>query len=735
MEARDYTIQDIFSVDRMHEIPLYQRRYIWDLESQWTPLWEDVEAAALKVLNDPNRHHKPHFLGSVVVQQMLNDPAGVQKCSVIDGQQRLTTLQLLLDAAHAAFEENGLAGDPSTVRLDRLIKNVTSKNRPPHERFKVWPLNIDQSAFEEVMSAPAPVDHDSLTFHDSRFARAHKYFATEIRRFLLADGVEILEERAAALTMAMSENLKLVVISLDKGEDAQEIFETLNARGVRLTSADLIKNYLFQKLIAEQEDANDAYNKFWKEFESPFWEKRISKGRYVEPRLSIYLNQFLVSRIGERVQVEQVFDRFKKYLDRSGFATLSVLEQIFDLAQIYKKLTEASENPNGHLNDIERFVYRIQALDTETVKPLLLSLIDPSLPEVPQEQLFKTLSVLESWLTRRAIIKATGKAYNRVLPQLIVSVQGEGRESAGDVIEHFFRQQTSDSLYWPDDATVARVLSTLSIYTAIPRPRVRMILEAIEDWTRFAGPGATKDKNELPCTRLTYQVEHIMPRSWESNWPLHQGETKDDRAQKVNTIGNLTLLTPTKNSAVSNGPWFGSDPKRQKQPLLEKNTSIWMNRELATTPGTDGWTLAHIISRTAELTKTILKLWPVPAGHSVNPQADNKVSEEGKASVSKLISGGLLEVGCVLELVGGKSAGRTAQVLEDGILRTEDGKEHKSPSGAAVHHRGRPTNGWTDWVLEGTKTRLQDLWSEYVEHFGGEAQDDEAAEDIEEETD
>jgi hypothetical protein len=721
MQAKDYSVDDVFREGQLLEIPLYQRRYIWDLESQWQPLWLDIERIALRVFANPLQPQKPYFLGSVVIQQRPNEPGAVKRRTVIDGQQRLTTLQLLLDATHAVFLERGIPEEAD--QLDTLIRNRIKSARPQHEKFKVWPLNIDQAAFEEVMAAEPPVDHLKLTHTDSRFVRAHQYFTDQVRTYLACDSREIEEQRAESLVIALKENLKLVVISLEATEDPQEIFETLNARGVRLTSADLIKNFLFQRLLIEGQDDSDAYNKYWKTFESPFWERLISKGRYVEPRLAIFLGQFLVSRIAEEIKVERVFDRFKMYVEEdSGLPTLEILKQIHGMAVKYQAIIEASEKHVGELSVVERFVYRIHAMDTETVKPVLFQLLDPSLPEIPRFEIEKALGAIESWLIRRAVIRATSKAYNKLFPQLVGDLINGHRMAAGTYVENFLKQQTADSMYWPDDSTVRDNLKSSGIYNVLTRSRLRMILEGIEDEIRNPADEQVATQQQW-CERARLQVEHVMPRSWAANWPLQEKETREERQERINRLGNLTLLTPTKNAAVSNGPWFGNDPKKHKRALLSANTTFLMNRALVDGTGPEGWTITDIDTRTSSLTDFFIKIWPTPPGHTVNPQTDKKTTTGVRASVDKLLSSGLLEVGAILELLGGKSAGQTAQVLIGGMLQLEDGTVHKTPSGAAVHIRKRSANGWTEWGLKGTDLNLNDLWNEYVDRFGGEPEE------------
>jgi len=722
VEAKDYTLDDIFRASQLLEIPLYQRRYIWDLESQWRPLWADIQRIALRALSNSQEAQRPYFLGSVVIQQRPNEVGAVQRRTVIDGQQRLTTLQLLLDATHAVLVELHVLEEAE--QLEAVIRNKIKSSRPKHERFKVWPLNVDQAAFEEVMNAEPPVCHKDLVHRDSRFVRAHEFFTEQVREYLTGGQEGDLEARAESLVNAMRESLKLVVISLEQTEDPQEIFETLNARGVRLTSADLIKNFIFQRLLLEGEDDSDAYNKYWKLFETPFWEKLISKGRYVEPRLAIFLGQFLVSRVAEEIKVERVFDRFKRYVvEQAELTTLDLLRQIHSLAVEYERIVLAADQPDGALSVIERFVYRTQEMDTETVKPVLLHLIDPSLPTLPDHEIEGALGAIESWLVRRAAVRATGKAYNKIFPQLVGDLIKGARVDACRYVEGFLREQTADSLYWPDDATVRSSLTSLGIYRLLTRSRLRMILEGLEDELRNPAAEVVSTPQQS-CERGRLQVEHVMPRSWSANWPLREGEDKEARQERINRIGNLTLLTPTKNAAVSNGPWFGDNPKKHKMALLKANTTFLLNSSLVDKSGPNGWTIEDIDARSASLADLFVRVWPAPPGHSVNPQADSRLHADSKASIDKLISSGLLEVGTTLDLRKGKSAGRTAQVLEGGFLKLDDGSVHKSPSGAAVHIRKRAANGWVEWGVSGSDVLLKDLWNDFVERFGGELEDD-----------
>ncbi len=233
-------------------VPLFQRPYVWNEELQWEPLWKDLERVANRLLQSPSTTQMPHFLGAVVLQQLTSQTSDLQQRTVIDGQQRLTTLQLLLDALHTEIASAG-ATMPA-ARLEPLIANNEAFRRTNEDQFKVWPTNRDRPAFNEVMGAQHPVDYKNLAHGSSRMAKAHCFFAMQCREWLNADSPERLPFRAEAIERSARELLQIVVIDLTAGENAQEIFETLNARGAALTAADLIKNFVFQRMLEQGAD-------------------------------------------------------------------------------------------------------------------------------------------------------------------------------------------------------------------------------------------------------------------------------------------------------------------------------------------------------------------------------------------------------------------------------------------------------------------------------------------------
>lgn len=606
METQVRTPQTVFMQPQRLVVPLFQRPYVWNEENQWEPLWNDVVRMAERLLRNPREKHQPHFLGAVVLQQVQNPAGTLQERTIIDGQQRLTTLQLLFDALHAELMAVNAA--TAALRVEALVMNAEPFCRLPEDRFKVWPTNRDRPAFNAVMAATPPVDYAAVDHAGEKMVQAHRYFSEQAREWLSAAGADEIQNRAAAIETVVRELLQMVVIDLGADENAQEIFETLNARGAQLTAADLIKNFVFQRLLDSGAEVEDAYERNWKEFETAFWETEISVGRLRYPRSSLFLNHWLAARTGEEVVAREVFTRFKRYATESAQPMPLLLAQLHRSAAVYRRFVECGAQRSGWIDRLGLFAYRTSVLESEVIKPLVLHLLDPELSPIPQAQLTKALDCFESWMVRRMLVRATTKSYNKFIAELINQLREVDRPSAGDAVETFLARQRSDALYWPDDNEIRETLRVLPAYRRLGRGRLRMVLEAIEDHWR----GWRAEKAGLGGERIArgqYAIEHIMPRKWTLHWPHPNGALGErDRDALIHTIGNLTLLTSKLNSKVSNGPWLGEAGKRHG---LQAHDVLILNRKLLET-ARGQWTDAAIRERSEQLAEAITEIWPVP---------------------------------------------------------------------------------------------------------------------------
>ncbi|TFD68225.1 GmrSD restriction endonuclease domain-containing protein [Cryobacterium gelidum] len=695
--------QQVFFSPQRLIVPLFQRPYVWSREVQWEPLWNDV-TRLIDVIAEGDGQ-ATHFLGAVVLQAQATALGDLPQYTVIDGQQRLTTLQILLDALHAQLESRGLAHLAAQVLT--LVENPESFRQHPDDRFKVWPTNRDRPAFSAAMSAEAPIDHSSLPA--GRLVDAHRYFFEAIGEWLDAEPSTV-ERRAGLLVPAITTRLQIVTIQLLSHEDAQEIFETLNARGTPLTAADLIKNYLFQRLEKDAAATESAYQDYWADFETPFWEAEVTTGRIKYARSSLFLTQWLTAKTLKEIPAREVFMQFKRYVGASGTDILTLLRALRSAADRYRAFTEGAAVRDGALSRLNLFVYRMSTLDSEITKPLLIWLGEPEQAALDELERARLLGTLESWFVRRALVRAQSQGTNRFMLDLLTQLAKRPATTAVDeAARTYLAVQTSSFGYWPDDAELRRELVDLQAYRKFRKGRLRMVLEAVEDQRR-GFPGG-RSFSVSPVSRGVCTIEHIMPQEWRSNWnDLTDVEAENRRDSIVQTLGNLTLVTQSLNARLSNAAWIASNGKRA---ALVRHDTLLLTRDVV---HAESWSEAEILSRTDDLVEAISEIWSVPAGHrGISDEAVGRA--QYRTEVVDLVRAGLLSPGSILYAKPAAHRGELATVNADGSLLL-NGVMYATVSGAARHLQGGgAVAGWQFWCIDpGFQRTMADL---RAEHAGG----------------
>lgn len=718
MEVFKHTPYDLFGQAQRFEIPIFQRRYVWTERSQWAPLWADVQRLAARVFEGRGDVTRPHFLGAIVLQQVPTSPAQLARREVIDGQQRLTTLQILFDAVGAACQISQQVQAAENLR--EMIENPERRRTRPDDRFKLVPSNRDRDAYLEVMAAEPPISYESLQHKDELLVAAHKFFATEALKFLRLGLESERASRANALEVALSRMFMIVSINLDANENAQEIFETLNSRGARLSSVDLIKNYILQAVERSGNPVEEAYEEYWSLFEEPFWEAQVGSTRRAFTRAEVFFAQFLVSRLGRVVPTEAVFREFREYSDESGLTPFDLLRQICELASRYQEKMERAVAEEGPLDPIEEYLYRMHAMSLEAATPLVLQILDSYPSQIPLDEGINALRHVESWLVRRALMQLTSKNMNQLIPDVVKRISETNRVSASSVVETMLRSFEFETNYWPDDTQLTAHLATAAIYRRLSSPRRRMLLETIEDALRGFTVEATSGA-EQRCPRGRLSVEHLIPQKWEQSWPVANEVEREERRARIDRLGNLTLLTQKLNSSVSNGPWLGAEGK---QVALHAQSVLKLNAQLATF-GANDWTHDSVDARTSALTKVVCQVWPVPVGHKVEIRVE-RGEDRGSLTVTllDLVSAGYLSVGDVLHPDHAAHRQRWAKITDRGRIKLDSGDEFWSPSGAGRHIIQRNCAGWHFWKVQGTGLRLWDLREMYRRDHSLEAEGD-----------
>ncbi len=583
------TPKDLFQTPVCYTIPSFQRPYVWRHEEQWEPLWDDVRNLAETYLDELDRAEgnrieaeqrtKPHFLGAVVLQQVPTSARDIGQREVIDGQQRVTTLQLLLDAIQHIYEEKGLKG--SATRLSKLVTNDPELVRDEsHQAFKLMPTRSDREPFRHVMDNDLTV----TAFEESLIVQAHEFFQEQVKKWL-EDGIGWeTEEAADALETAVTTMLQMVVIDLSTEDDPNVIFETLNARGTPLEQSDLIKNFV----LSRAQQGRSGTEELWEGLDDAWWRETDRQGRLLRLRLDMLLNYWLAMRLGKEVPPSRVFTEFQRYAgDRSIEEVMSVIRSDLGNYRRYQIEHRTSEE--------ETFHYRTRVMQAGVITPVLLLLL--SAEHTPRIGAFRAL---ESFLVRRMVCRYTTKDYNRLTLDLAAALQEHGLERADKVVADFLKAQTAYSREWPSDETMIEDLESSPLYWLLTRGRLRLVLEGIE--SRLRSP-----KAEQPDVPRNLTIEHLMPVRWEANWELPDGVdeelARERRDRMVHTIGNLTLVNQKLNSALSNGAW-----EDKLEGLLEHSV-MTLNSELRNQPHWDEDAIRHRSRRMGQL---IAECWPGP---------------------------------------------------------------------------------------------------------------------------
>ena len=583
--------KDLFQKDVRYTIPPFQRPYVWSQDDQWEPLWEDVRNVAENYLEelersggdivDAEQRTSPHFLGAVVLKQVPTAAKDIDQREVIDGQQRVTTLQLLLDAIQQICEESDQPYVKKSAR--RLAKLVTNDEELVEDDalhiFKLWPTRSDRDAFRHAMDNGLAIND----FEESLIVQAHEFFQLQVRKWLEGD-LGTLERRVDALEAAATALLQMVVIDLSPQDDPNLIFETLNARGTPLEQSDLIKNFVLSR-------EPDRQGNIWENLDDAWWRAEVRQGRLLRPRLDTLLNYWLAMRTGQEVPPARVFDVFRSYVgDQAVQAVMSELKR--DLAN-YRDF----ETTRGRSPAEESFYYHVDVMQARVTTPVLLLLLSAE-----AGTRLRAFDALESFLVRRMICRQTTKDYNRLVLELAIRLRESGLDEADKVTSGFLREQTAYAREWPSDEAVADALGSSPLYRLLTRGRLRLVLEGVERRLRSSG------KSEQPTVPTNLTIEHLMPVGWKKeDWPLPAGVDEEaasyQRSALIHSVGNLTLATQKLNSSMSNDPW---ECKRDE---LQEHSVLLLNNELLSQ---SSWNEETIRSRSRRMAELVSERWPGP---------------------------------------------------------------------------------------------------------------------------
>lgn len=513
MDAGKATISGVFNGSRLLQIPFYQRAYVWG-QDQWKRLLNDMVYVT--------KEKRPYFLGAIILKQASagNTWSQVSEVrTVIDGQQRLTTMILFFKALCMK------TGSEDLFKRDFILE--TNDVALKHDRY-------DEEAFKKVVynSNSNAIEGSSLII------QAYNYFLSHIDPQTVDRNI-------------IKSNVQFVCIDLNENEDEQQIFDTINSLGVRLTTAELLKNYFF-----DRENETD-FKRYWEDIFEPsmeiksYWNQEVTTGRTKRTLIDIFFDAFLQILVqnkklgvstGDKLNYSRTRNLFQSYKDLIYFYYGDNKDAVLNEMKPYAQSFESIFNP--HYCDeaipakpsLERMNVLIFGLKNSTVIPYVLY-VHQNADSTEESKIY---AILESYIVRRMIDQAPTKNYNRLFTSLILN-----QALDASTLRKFLNEDDETTTYVPTDDAIRAAFPKNCLYNLQSKGVLYLLESAIR-------PG-------MSSTKLLgfnyYSLEHMMPKKWRNNWGHLEEKAALNRDRKLLTLGNLAIITHSLNSSIRDANW------------------------------------------------------------------------------------------------------------------------------------------------------------------------------------
>ncbi|MFE4196429.1 DUF4268 domain-containing protein [Paenarthrobacter sp. NPDC056912] len=562
VRAENGTLSGVLEGKKQYQVPLYQRVYSWG-KKQLDQLWSDVVELGRVLSDDPKASH---FIGSLVLASSPDFGAiGVNKFLVVDGQQRLTTLTLLLAALRDHLFETGDTDRANGIDAQYLI-NVFDAGKP----LKVLPTQADRAAYTAVLNrSPQAGGEDAV-------GDAYRFFRSKIAAADDPDDPHDLEMLEAAVVRGLA----LVVVTAEPSDNAHRIFESLNNTGLRLTQSDLLKNYLFMRLNGR---AETVYDNIWLPLEKKLGSENLE--------LLFWLD--LVQRDERAKQADTYLGQQKRFEKLKSIDEVEA--EVVRIAKLGDVLATILTPESEKHPEIRRRLTRIRAWGSTTAYPVVMQILTRRAAErAPDDEVVRALTYLESYFVRRVVIGRATANLNRTLLQAVSAI------SDADASDVALREYLSRGRkYFATDLQVREAVTTIAFYWQGRGPQKKLILQWLEEAYR------PKEIVEVDPKQLT--IEHVLPQTMSDPAREAFAESFADDAdidyeheRLVHTLGNLTLSGY--NSELSNKPF------QEKREMLAQS-GLFMNHAIA---AHGLWGAEEINARSSALAEKIIELWPGP---------------------------------------------------------------------------------------------------------------------------
>ena len=572
MKAGEILISGIFNGSRLLEVPFYQRAYVWQ-EEQWERLLEDLKYVTST--------RKQYFMGSIILKsgRTLNTWEKYSECKVIiDGQQRLTTLLIFMKVLCLKKQENRL------FERDYILEDDSVALRHGQS---------DIEAFKKVVAAETddPIDN---TEPKSQIIEAFNYFCENI-------------EPDCYDRTAIRQNVQFVCIDLTEDEDEQQVFDTINSLGVRLTTAELLKNYFFnQNNVTEYKEK--WVGVFEKDDEAKgYWDTEIESGRIRRSMIDIFFDSYFQIFVQDSsyevstddklmyARVDRLAKSYQHFINKycSGDKNV-ILASLKEYAECFRENFDPTccERSVPATYGIERLNVVIFGMKNTTMIPYVLYLAKKVTNQNDFNQICR---VLESYVMRRMIVHATTKNYNRLYTSLILNQIADA-----DSLTERLSNGNDNTTFVPTDTDIKNGFKYSKLYNL----QTKGILYLIESGIRPANSATVLLGFD------GYSLEHLLPKKWRNNWPACEtNELAKKRDSKLLTIGNLAIITQSLNASIRDSDWSTKKAGKKNKPGL--NLCAAGLNTLSDALTKEDWNEEEIDARAQWLSEEATKLWKI----------------------------------------------------------------------------------------------------------------------------
>lgn len=555
-------------------IPVYQRNYDWTKE-QCEQLFNDL-------IDISKNNFRSHFIGSVV--SIYNNDKGGREYLIIDGQQRITTLSILLQVIYRGLNEKVFKSKDDRLKEKIQEEYLVNRHVEDDKRIRLKPIKDDAEAFSKLF------ENEDNFIDDSNITINFWYFHNRI----VNDNIFV-DDLFSAI-----KKLMIVDIELKNGEDdPQLIFESLNSTGLDLSEADKVRNFILMK--EDTETQSYFYEEYW---------NKIEKNTNFD--VSNFIRDYLTLKERITPKKSRVYLAFKKFVLEQEINIEDLLKDLLKFSVYYEKIICANDDRSG--DEADKIIYRLNKLETLVSYPFLLEVFDKNNTGIiANNELINILKIIESFVLRRFVCDVPTNALNKLFMILGKEIEKHKnyKENYFEIFKYILIKKDLNQRF-PDDKEFQSKIVSKDVYNLKGKNRI-YLLEQLENYNN-----KEKVKVEELISNNTLTIEHIMPQTLTPDWKKELGENWIEiHEEYLHTLGNMTLTAY--NSEYSNRSFI---EKRDMKEKGFKDSRLFLNKYLSTI---EEWNKENIKKRAEELRDRALKIWKRPSTEYVPKKDVNKI--------------------------------------------------------------------------------------------------------------